>query len=111
MAEWMFNQRGDPCLILDGDRIRGRSSHGHVIAWINDSNVHSLTGVHVGWFEGGVIYDSSNCALAFLRAHASLPGTPGLTGTPAMPGFPAVPRRPGLAGCLRKARAWWLVTL
>ena len=78
MAEWLFDRNGSACLILDGDRVRG--DRGDVVGWINGSNVYSLHGQHIGCFEGGVIYDSSNCVLAFIRNRTcSLPSVPGLS--------------------------------
>jgi len=95
MADWMFDKRGRPCLILDGNQVRSR--RGAVVGWIEGGSVHSLRGAHIGWFEGGVIYDSRNSALAFARRHsAHLPSEPGLSAEPAMPGFSGVPGRPGL---------------
>lgn len=94
MADWMFNRRGQACLILDGDHVRSR--RGKVIGWISESNVYSLGGAHIGWFDGGVIYDSRNSALVFTSNHTGyLPSLAGLGGTPGMPGFSGVPGRPG----------------
>ena len=97
MADWMFNRRGQACLILDGDRVRSR--RGGVVGWISGSNVYSLCGAHIGWFDGGVIYDSSNSALVFTGNHIGyLPSSPGIGGTPGMPGFSGVPGKPGFYG-------------
>jgi len=97
MAEWLFNSKGFPCLILDTHMIR--NNKGYVIGWLNRPNVFSSHGVHIGWFEGGVVYDITNCPLLFLRNHTSyLPGTPGLTGTSAMSGFATPPGKPGFQG-------------
>jgi hypothetical protein len=107
MAEWMFDRNGRACLILDGDRVRNDT--GDVVGWISGSGVYSLRGRHIGWYEGGVIYDSSNCALAFTANRTgSLPSVPGLGGTPGMPGFSGVPGRPGLSGAPGKpGRGGW----
>jgi len=109
MAEWMFDQMGNTCLIFDGDKIR--NDGGDVVAWISQNNVHSLTGNHVGWYEGGVIYDSDNSALAFIRnCSGSLPNRPALSGTPGMPGFSGVPGKPGLSGVPGKpGRGSWSI--
>lgn len=97
MANWLFDKGGSASLILDGDLVR--SSRGVVVGWVVGSNVYSLNGKHLGWFEGGVIYDSHNCALAFSRNRTgTLPSVPGLGGTPGMPGFSGVPGRPGFSG-------------
>jgi hypothetical protein len=61
MAEWLYDRSGIARIILDDDRIRNK--RGNVIAWISGSNVYSLHGRHIGWFDGGVIYDSRNCAV------------------------------------------------
>jgi len=107
MAKWLFDRKGSACLILDGDRIR--SQRGVVVGWISGSNIYSLQVRHRGWFEGGIVYDSSNCAIAFSRDRTgSLPSVPGLSGTPGMPGFSGVPGKPGLSGAPGKpGRGGW----
>ncbi len=107
MAEWMFDGHGSACLILDDTKVR--SAYGHVVGWINGSNVYSLNGNHIGWFDGGVIYDDSNSALAFTRSRTgSLPSVPGIGGTPGMPGFSGTPGRPGFSGTPgRPGRGGW----
>ena len=107
MAEWLFDRNGTPCLILDNDKIR--NDRGEVVGWLTNANVYSLSGSHIGWHEGGVIYDSSNCALAFtMNRTGALPSVPGLSGTPGMPGFSGVPGRPGLSGTPgRPGRGSW----
>ena len=107
MAEWMFDGRGTASLILDENKIR--NSRGQVVGWINGSNVYSLIGNHIGWFEAGVIYDSNNSALAFTRNRTgSLPSVPGIGGTPGMPGFSGTPGRPGFSGTPGKpGRGGW----
>lgn len=65
MADWMFDRRGRAALIVDGGCFR--SGRGTVVAWISGDNAYSLGGRHVGWFENGVLYDSQNRALGFLR--------------------------------------------
>jgi hypothetical protein len=103
----MFNSHGSPTLILDGDCIRNRS--GQVVAWIKDENVHSLGGVHLGWFAGEVIYDKHNRALLFTEDHTGhIPFSPGLSGTPGMPGFSGRPGKPGYCGAPgRPGNAGW----
>ena len=66
-------------------------------------SVYSLNGTHIGWFDGGVIYDAQNCALAFTRNRTgSLPSVPGIGSTPGMPGFSV--RNPGAPRLLRHTR-------
>ena len=97
MADWMFDRRGRAALIVDGGCFR--SGRGTVVAWISGDNAYSLGGRHVGWFENGVLYDSQNRALGFLRdATGYLPARPGTAGSPGMPGFGGTPGRPGLRG-------------
>jgi hypothetical protein len=97
MASWLFDRSGHPEILFDGDKLR--SSRGVVIGWISGENVYSLNGHHAGWFEGGVVYDRQNRALAFLAdAGGHLPSRPGLAGTPGVPGFSGVPGRPGFSG-------------
>jgi hypothetical protein len=97
MADWLFDRQGSPRLILDDDCVR--SASGAVIAWISGDGVFSLIGNHIGWYEGGVIYDHHNRALGFTH-HASgyLPSRPGTSGAPGIPGLSGRPGRPGLSG-------------
>ncbi len=107
MSDWIFDRRGHPTLILDSDCIR--SNRGQVIAWISRDDVYTLHGRHCGWFEDGVLADSSNRVLGFIRdATGHLPSTPGLSGTPGTPGFAGRPGRPGLSGTPGKpGRGGW----
>jgi hypothetical protein len=63
MTDWIFDRGGRPRLILDEDCFR--SERGEVVAWLDSSNVFNLSGVHVGWFEGGVFYDDANATIGF----------------------------------------------
>ena len=64
-----------------------------------NNNVYSLNGKHIGWFEDGVLYDSNNNAIAFLRdASGYLPGRPGTSGVPGIPGIPGRPGKSGFSG-------------
>lgn len=107
MADWMYDRNGRARIIFDNGKIR--SAQGRVIAWIGGSSLFSLQGRHIGWFEGGVMSDSRNCPIAFLRQRtAGLPSVPGIGGTPGMPGFAGVPGRPGFPGTPgRPARGGW----
>ena len=97
MAEWMFDRHGKARIIWDSDKLR--SSHGVVVAWIEEPNVYFRGGRHAGWIEDGVLFDSHNRVLGFLRdAEGNLPSRPGLAGTPGMPGLAGTPGRPGFAG-------------
>ena len=101
MAEWLFGRSGRAQLILDEDCFRNR--FGAVVGWLVDDGVYSKTGMHIGWFERGVIYDQANNTLGFTRdANGYTPARPGLAGVPGMPGFAGRPGRSGLAG--RRAR-------
>jgi hypothetical protein len=107
MVEWMFDRHGKARIIFDGGKLR--SSHGVVVAWIKEPNVYYLGGQHAGWFEDGVLFDSRNHVLGFLRdAEGHLPSRPGLAGTPGMPGLAGTPGRPGFAGTPgRPGRGGW----
>jgi len=97
MAEWMFDQSGQPKIILDNDTIRNKT--GHLIAWINDSGIYNLYGQHIGWYEGGVIYDNTSSVLAFIQNSSGyLPYKPSCAGSPGLPGFAGTPGKPGLSG-------------
>lgn len=90
MAEWLFDRSGAPCLIVDGNRIR--DDRGAVVGWIHGNNAHLIHGQHVGWYEGGVLCDGMNCALAFsARRTAYLPHVPRVAEPPALPRLAAAP--------------------
>ncbi|SRR5229473_7319750 len=107
MAGWLFDRNGRARILLDTDKLR--NNRGRVIAWIGGGNVYSLQGHHVGWFDGGVVFDSDNRVIAFSGDHtAGLPWVPSLGGTPGIPGFAGVPGRPGLSGAPgRPGRGGW----
>ncbi len=107
MAEWLFDRNGRARILLDNDKLR--NNRGEVIAWISRNNIYSVTGSHIGWFEGGVAFDSRNCPIAFSKDRAeALPSVPGMSGTPGMPGFAGVPGRPGFSGVPgRPGRGGW----
>jgi len=97
MADWIFDANGNATIILDNDCFR--DNYGRVIAWIDGNNVYSLNGYHIGWFEKGILYDSNNDVLGFLRNRTGhLPSIPGIGGTPGMPGFSGKPGKPGRSG-------------
>jgi hypothetical protein len=97
MAEWLFNGKGFPSLIWDGNMVR--NSRGYVIGWVHGPNLFSSRGTHIGWLEGGVFYDIDNCPLLFCRNHTGyLPTKPGLTGASSMPGFASPTGKPGFQG-------------
>lgn len=107
MAEWLFDEAGTPCLILDGNRIRDEG--GAVIGWAEAGHAYLLHGQHVGWFEGGVLYDSTNCALAYGRNRTGyLPGGAAARAAPALPAFAAAPPLPALDKApVRPGRGAW----
>jgi len=72
----MLDRHGRAEMILDGDWFR--SAGGAVVGWINRNTAYSLRGAHVGWDEGGVLYDGPNRAIGFSRAATGhLPSRPG----------------------------------
>jgi len=107
MSEWVHNRNGRATLIYDSDCFR--DNRGKVIAWISGNSVYTLRGKHCGWFEDGVLTDSRNKVLGFLRnSTGSLPSGPGLGGTPDTPGFAGRPGRPGFSGTPgRPGRGGW----
>lgn len=107
MAEWVFNKNGHATIIFDSDCLR--SNNGSVTAWISGENVYSLSGKHKGWFVDGVLSDSNNMVIGFLRdCRGLLPSRPGLGGCPGMPGFAGRPGRAGFCGVPGKpGRGGW----
>jgi 4-fold beta flower protein len=99
VADWLFDRSGRARIIEDDYSSCFRSSQGTVIGRISGSNVYSLRGSHLGWYEGGVLDDGRNRAIAFKHdATGWLPSHPGLSGVPGMPVFSGVPGRPGFSG-------------
>jgi len=96
--DWLYDCHGQASLFLYGDRLI--SHHGENLAWVLGDHVYAInSGRHLGWFEKGILYDSSNRVLAFMRdATGHLPSRPGLCGTPGTPGIPGRPGTPGLSG-------------
>lgn len=107
MSDWIFGRSGLATVIYDNDCIRNR--RGQVTAWISGINVYYRNGQHAGWFEDGVLSDSRNQVLGFLRdATGHLPSRPGIGGTPGTPGFGGRPGRPGFGGTPgRPGRGGW----
>jgi len=107
MAEWVFDKNGRTKIILD--EFCFRDSMGRVVSWKNNFNVYNLRGQHIGWYENGVLFDSKNRVLGFIRTRTGyIPSSPGLCGTPGMPGFSGIPGRPGFSGTPGKpGRGGW----
>jgi hypothetical protein len=109
MAEWLFDKSGSARVILDGSMIR--NNRGEVIAWIAGVNLYSLGGshTHIGWVEGGVIFDQDNCTIAFTQnSSGSLSGVPVMSAVACMPAFSAIPARPAFSATPAKpARSGW----
>jgi hypothetical protein len=78
MAEWLFDRGGRARILHDSDKLR--NNQGQVIAWISENNVYCLRGRHVGWFEGGVVFDSRNCPIVARNRTIGLPSVPGIGG-------------------------------
>jgi len=97
MTDWIYNIIGIATIIYDNDCLR--DNNGQVIAWVNGINVYSLNGDHIGWFEKGILYDSSNDILGFIKNRTgNLPSIPGIGGTPGTPGFAGRPGKSGFSG-------------
>jgi len=94
-------------MIFDSDCIR--NNRGTVVAWISGNSIYTLKGRHCGWFENGILFDSSNDVIGFLRdSTGGLPSVPGIGGTPGTPGFSGKPGRPGFSGVPgRPGRGGW----
>ncbi len=91
MNGWFYDRKGKPCVFLYEDRFISRD--GHDIGWlVNNRDIYSRTGEHIGWFEADVIFDACNRVLAFQQgAIVSLPFVPY---TVSMPESPCIPSRP-----------------
>lgn len=75
MADWMFDRSGQARIIFDNDKIRSAQGR-HRLDWRQQCFLASRK--HLGWFEGGVMTDSRDCPIAFLRQRtAGLPSVPG----------------------------------
>ena len=93
--DWLFDRLGNAILLVVDDRFV--DSGGHTIGWIGGVSAYSLSGDHIGWFEDGVLYDSTNSAIGFTRDAVRLPSRPAIGGSPGIPGLAGVPGRPGLS--------------
>lgn len=60
----IYNRFGQPCLrVFDNGRIvdfKGRS-----IGFIYNENLYTYSGVHVGWYEGGIMRDHNGLCVGF----------------------------------------------
>jgi|WetSurMetagenome_2_1015567.scaffolds.fasta_scaffold53004_1 hypothetical protein len=97
MADWIFDRKGSPTLIFDGDCIRNHT--GMVLAWVQDNNVYSMQGQHRGWFEEGILYDAQNRIIGFTEgATGRIPSKPDKYDAIEMPKFADRPERIDLKG-------------
>jgi hypothetical protein len=103
MAEWFYDRHGQAQLFLyEEDRFI--SKNGRNIGWTIGSNVYSLIGMHVGWYENGILYDRHNKVIAFkLNRSGFLTSFTGVIGdTPRLPSIPSRPGRPGLSSKMNR---------
>ncbi len=99
MAEWLYDRQGQAQLFLfEEDRFISKS--GRNLGWTFGNNVYSLIGMHVGWFENGILYDRNNRIIAFnLKQTRNLVHFSDMIGEiPSMPRIPVKPEVPGLSG-------------
>lgn len=95
--EWFYDKNGYAVFFVYGDRIISRD--GKNLCWVIGDCIYSLKGgQHIGWIEGGKVFDISNRILAFSRNANGLPYKPGLKGSPGCPGIPSKPGKPGIGG-------------
>ena len=97
MVTWLYDESGDPSLILDEYCLR--SPAGRPAGWIFGLTVFAINGEHMGWFEDGILYDVANHKLGFVPGARGL-GTraPALGPTPPMPPLGKRPLVPPLRG-------------
>ena len=106
LAEWIFDQHGDPQFIVDDTRFVDKS--GLTVGWHKADYVYSLVGDHLGWYQGGVLFDSANRAVGF-SVTAQVPPTLTLSSTPPSPTNVPSRRSPELKPVLmlpRRTDAW-----
>ena len=108
MAEWMYDRRGSPQIIVDGDRFLDRSGI-NTVGWLDGTSTFTLSGEHVGWYENGVLWDEKNHCVGFTaEATGDIPSRPDLAQTRPMPDIGKSPKRPAIEGApIRPEQAGW----
>ncbi len=97
MADWIYDRRGRPQIIVDGDRFLDRSGV-NTIAWINGTNTFTPTGGHAGWYENGVLWDIKNRCVGFTADSTNeMTHRPDLAEASAMPTISVSSRPPEFA--------------
>ena len=112
-AEWIFEQHGNPRVMVDDYRFVDNS--GITVGWHKGGGVYSLAGDHLGWYQEGVLYDSANKAVGFTGpAQGLLPPAPRLSSTPPWPAVVSSPKSPDFKPELlqpKRTRVWSTVRL
>lgn len=96
MTEWFYDRQGKARLFLfESDRFI--SKNGRNLGWTFGNNVYSLIGMHIGWYESGILFDRNNSIIAFkLNTIGNLVYFPTTGGIPDIPRIPRRPLVPGL---------------
>ena len=123
MTGWLYDKKGRPCVYLFVDRFIGKNGR-NLGGLINNRDVYSLEGKHIGWFEDDVLFDADSCILGFQReAFVHLPFIPYIVeptcnpcipARPDQPEFEGVPARAGFCGGwsdLTVDEFFWLISL
>lgn len=103
MTDWYYDRYGQAAfLLIEKDRFISRN--GRNLGWLHrEKEVFTLTGRAIGYFEKGVVRDTSGGIVGFTRdAGATLPSIPGMSGAPSAPSAGGRPPKPGFAGSVSK---------
>ena len=64
--ETLFDSRGAPVAYIDyDDELTIYSVAGAPLAYLDGDNVYGFNGRHLGWYEGGVLWDHSGVRAGF----------------------------------------------
>jgi hypothetical protein len=74
MEQALFNARGEPVAYIS---VRPRNViflwDGRPVAFVYGRHIYGFTGVHLGWFVKGVVYDAAGKRVGFTASTAPLP--------------------------------------
>jgi hypothetical protein len=85
MADWVYDRRGRPQIIVDENRFLDKSGT-ETLGWRNGVNTYGIDGSDAGWFENGVLWDKRNHCVGFVaEATGDMPSRPDPVDPPPMP--------------------------
>ena len=92
-----YDKKGKPLCYCD-DGIHIFSFDGKPLAYINDEDIYSFPGRHLGWLKDGWIRDHQGQCVLFSELSRGGPGLPGKMGVPGKSGKFGLPGKGGRDG-------------